>query len=94
MSCSRYCLPSSFPPHACIAAQYVLPLDPADLNGPEADDKLHNPDPLRDRKNDKGGHILTGRGFMNLGCIFILTMGILTLLYVAATSHHFLLITD
>ena len=31
---------------------------------------------------------------MNLGCIFILTMGILTLLYVAATSHHFLLITD
>ncbi|KAI0735053.1 glycoside hydrolase family 16 protein [Earliella scabrosa] len=62
-----------------ISDKYVLPLDPADLNGPEADDKLHNPDPLRDRKNDKGGHILTGRGFMNLGCIFILTMGILTL---------------
>ncbi|KAI0801193.1 glycoside hydrolase family 16 protein [Fomes fomentarius] len=49
------------------------------LNGPEADDKLHNPDPVRDRRNDQGGSIITGRGLMNLGCIFILATAILAL---------------
>ena len=35
----------------------------------EADDFLHNPDPLRDRKFDRGGTIFTARGLENLGCI-------------------------
>ena len=36
---------------------------------------------MRDRKHDMGGHIWTSRGFMNLGCIFILVAGIMALLY-------------
>ena len=40
-------------------SQFVLPLDPAEFNVPEADDKLHNPDPSRDRRSDKGGSVLT-----------------------------------
>ena len=59
-----------------------MPFDATYTDGPEADDKLHNPDPARDHKNDKGGSILTGRGLMNLGCIFILATGIVALLYV------------
>ncbi|RDX55786.1 glycoside hydrolase family 16 protein [Lentinus brumalis] len=58
---------------------YVLPLNPNYTDGPEADDKLHNPDPKRDHKSDKGGSVMTGRGLMNLGCIFILAAGIVAL---------------
>ncbi|KAI0756923.1 glycoside hydrolase family 16 protein [Daedaleopsis nitida] len=65
--------------HPSISEKFVLPLDPGYLNGPEADDKLHNPDPARDRKSDRGGSILTGRGLMNLGCVFILTAVIVAL---------------
>ncbi|PAV22081.1 beta-glucan synthesis-associated [Pyrrhoderma noxium] len=45
----------------------------------EPDDYLHNPDPRRDRKLDKGGSVFTGRGFANLGCLFILAAGLVTL---------------
>lgn len=48
----------------------------------EPDDFLHNPDPRRDRKNDKGGNVFTTRGLTNLGCLFVLAAGIVTLLYV------------
>ncbi|KAG8956785.1 hypothetical protein FRC04_000263 [Tulasnella sp. 424] len=37
--------------------------------GSATDDWLHNPDPKRDRKNDKGGTIFTRRGLANVGCI-------------------------
>lgn len=46
----------------------------------EPDDYLHNPDPTRDLKSDRGGHIFTSRGIANLGCLFILAAGIMTLL--------------
>ncbi|KIJ39366.1 glycoside hydrolase family 16 protein [Sphaerobolus stellatus SS14] len=49
------------------------------VNQQEPDDYLHNPDPKRDRKNDKGGTILTTRGIANLGCLFILVAGLTTL---------------
>ncbi|KAI0724623.1 glycoside hydrolase family 16 protein [Cerioporus squamosus] len=65
--------------HPSISDKYVLPLDPHYVDGPEADDKLHNPDPVRDHRSDKGGSIVTGRGLMNLGCIFILAAGIVAL---------------
>lgn len=52
------------------------------MNVPEPDDYLHNPDPRRDRKNDRGGHIFTARGIANLGCLFILAAGCLMLLCV------------
>jgi beta-glucan synthesis-associated protein KRE6 len=45
----------------------------------EPDDDLHNPDPTRDLKNDRGGHIFTGRGIANLGCLFVLSASALTL---------------
>ncbi len=52
-------------------------------DGREPDDHLHTPDPVRDRKVDKGGSILTCRGFVNIGFVLVLGLGILMLLYVA-----------
>ncbi|OSX67481.1 glycoside hydrolase family 16 protein [Postia placenta MAD-698-R-SB12] len=82
---SRYApsTPHSIPPS--ISDKFSLSPDPsswgADLSPghPEDDDFLHNPDPRRDRKNDKGGNIFTYRGITNLGCLFILAVGIVTL---------------
>ncbi|KZS95716.1 glycoside hydrolase family 16 protein [Sistotremastrum niveocremeum HHB9708] len=68
-----------------ISDKYDLSPDPslwgADLNPnhSEPDDYLHNPDPKRDRKNDKGGTILTSRGIANLGCLVILGAALITL---------------
>ncbi|KAH9944283.1 glycoside hydrolase family 16 protein [Epithele typhae] len=70
---------------ASLSDKYSLSPDPrswgADLSvdTPEQDDFLHNPDPRRDRKSDKGGHIFTSRGLANLGCMLILGAGMLTL---------------
>lgn len=58
------------------------------VNQQEPDDYLHNPDPKRDRKNDKGGTIFTARGLMNLGCLLFLAAGMITLL----CALHFLLV--
>ena len=69
--------------------QFSLSPDPASWGAdvragqPEEDDVLHNPDPRRDRSQDKGGNIFTGRGLGNLGCLFVLVAAIVTLLYVA-----------
>ncbi|KAI6009785.1 hypothetical protein BKA83DRAFT_4070202, partial [Pisolithus microcarpus] len=60
--------------------QYALKPNPAEwgsaaltMSTPEPDDDLHNPDPRRDLKNDRGGHIFTARGIANLGaCSFSL----------------------
>lgn len=52
------------------------------MNDPESDDYLHNPDPRRDRINDRGGTIFTSRGLGNLGCLFLLALGCLMLLWV------------
>lgn len=48
-------------------------------NERESDDYLHNPDPRRDRKNDKGGTIFTTRGFANLGCLVFLCLALVAL---------------
>jgi hypothetical protein len=55
---------------------------------PEPDDYLHDPDPKRDRKSDKGGTICTGRGIANLGCLFILASGMLMLLCVLLFNNY------
>jgi hypothetical protein len=75
-----------------IAVQFSLAPDPsswgADLGSTaaEPDDYLHNPDPRRDRKHDSGGTICTPRGIANLGCLALLALGLLALLYVVRTS--------
>lgn len=51
---------------------------------------LHNPDPNRDRDNDRGGHIFTARGIGNLGCLFILVAGITMLFAGYPILSHFL----
>lgn len=52
----------------------------AGLDGnPEADDYLHNPDPKRDRKNDRGGTVFTSRGLANIGCLVLLLTCLITL---------------
>ncbi|KAG8933412.1 hypothetical protein FRC01_009408 [Tulasnella sp. 417] len=48
-------------------------------SGPEPDDYIHNPDPRRDRKNDRGGTVFTQRGVANLGCLIFLTVGLVAL---------------
>lgn len=69
-----------------VCRQFSLAPDPREwgaalsMNVAEPDDILHNPDPKRDRRNDRGGTIFTARGLANLGCLFILVAGILTLL--------------
>lgn len=45
----------------------------------EPDDELHNPDPRRDHRIDRGGSIFTARGILNLGCLAILSLGLLML---------------
>lgn len=68
-----------------ISDKFSLSPDPASwggnvaLNHPEPDDYLHNPDPKRDRKNDRGGTIFTIRGLENVGCILILVLALITL---------------
>jgi len=56
----------------------------------EPDDYLHNPDPTRDLKNDRGGPIFTGRGVLNLGCLFVVAAGIITLFGGYPIISHFL----
>lgn len=60
------------------------------MNEVEPDDYLHNPNPRRDRKNDKGGNIFTSRGIANLGCLFILVTGLLMLFAGFPLLQHFL----
>lgn len=68
-----------------ISDKFSLSPDPsswgADIspNHAEPDDYLHNPDPRRDRKNDRGGNVFTYRGLTNLGCLLVLVAGIVTL---------------
>lgn len=68
-----------------LSDKYSLGADPAvwgaslHVEDKEPDDYLHNPDPRRDKKYDAGGTIFTARGIANLGCIFILGAGIVTL---------------
>lgn len=57
------------------------------INIREDDDYLHNPDPRRDRNLDRGGTIFSVRGCMNLGCLLILGLGFMTLLYVIIISY-------
>jgi beta-glucan synthesis-associated protein KRE6 len=67
-------------------AQFSLSADPAawgaavDLSSSEPDDYLHNPDPKRDKKSDRSGSVLTARGLVNLGCLIVLILAIITLL--------------
>lgn len=53
---------------------------PLDMRTPEPDDDLHNPSATRDRKWDSRGSIMTKRGVLNLGCLAVLTVGLLMLL--------------
>lgn len=68
-----------------LSDKYSLSPDPSTwgahlmMDQPENDDHLHNPDPRRDHRSDKGGHIFTARGLANLGCLAILCAGIVTL---------------
>lgn len=58
-----------------MSAKFSLSPDPSSWGAPvnmdftENDDFLHNPDPRRDRRIDKGGTIFTVRGLANLGCL-------------------------
>ncbi|KAJ3507620.1 hypothetical protein NLJ89_g6200 [Agrocybe chaxingu] len=52
---------------------------PLDMQTSEPDDYLHNPDPRRDKVSDRGGTIVTTRGLANLGCLFILSAGLVML---------------
>jgi beta-glucanase (GH16 family) len=59
------------------------------LSDKEPDDYLHNPDPRRDRINDRGGSIFTARGTANLGCLSLLIIGCLGLFAGYPLAVHF-----
>ncbi|KAI0257679.1 beta-glucan synthesis-associated [Lactifluus subvellereus] len=48
-------------------------------NYTEPDDYLHNPDPRRDKDNDRGRNIFTWRGLSNLGCLAVLILALIAL---------------
>jgi hypothetical protein len=50
------------------------------MDEPEDDDWLHNEDP---KEKMGAGSILTFRGLMNLGCLFVIASCCLMLLYVS-----------
>ncbi|KAL0566865.1 hypothetical protein V5O48_015130 [Marasmius crinis-equi] len=68
-----------------IHSQYSLAPDPKEWGTSltpsfrEEDDMLHNPDPVRDTKKGGRGSLFTSRGFVNLGCVAILVIGLLAL---------------
>lgn len=68
-----------------ISDKFSLSPDPSSwgatlaMNLEEPDDELHNPDPRRDRNNDRGGSVFTYRGLTNLGCLIFLAVGMVTL---------------
>uniref|UniRef100_A0A0W0FM02 GH16 domain-containing protein n=1 Tax=Moniliophthora roreri TaxID=221103 RepID=A0A0W0FM02_MONRR len=68
---------------ASASDKYSLPPDPHawgnDLSAVDPDDHLHTPDPKRDMKNDGGGTIFSARGIENLGCLFLLMTGLMSL---------------
>ncbi|KAF9462095.1 beta-glucan synthesis-associated protein-domain-containing protein [Collybia nuda] len=78
-----------------ISDKFSLSPDPAvwgsavSLGQQEPDDDLHNPDPRRDRENDFGSNIFTYRGLTNLGCIFILGLGLIALFAGYPLISHF-----
>ncbi|QRW07384.1 glycoside hydrolase family 16 protein [Ceratobasidium sp. AG-Ba] len=60
-------------------------------NRPEADDDLHTPDPRRDRRVDlHAGSVFTPRGFLNLGCLALLTVGLVALFAIYPFLSYFL----
>ncbi|KAL1680245.1 glycoside hydrolase family 16 protein [Schizophyllum commune] len=78
--------PQARPPNAANSEKFNLDADPllwgADniMRGHrEADDSIHNPDPRRDKVIDRGSSIFTGRGFMNLGFLVLLLLGMFAL---------------
>ncbi|KAJ3516017.1 hypothetical protein NLJ89_g1393 [Agrocybe chaxingu] len=68
-----------------LSDKYSLSPSPASWGMPlhmsvsEPDDFLHNPDPRRDRSNDRGGNIFTMRGLANLGCLSLLIVALVML---------------
>ncbi|ELU38867.1 glycoside hydrolase family 16 protein [Rhizoctonia solani AG-1 IA] len=64
------------------SSKYSLSPDPARWDSHmlnEPDDELHRPDPRRDRKLDSAGTLFTARGIVNLGCLIILALGLISL---------------
>ncbi|CAK9780700.1 unnamed protein product [Cutaneotrichosporon oleaginosum] len=76
---SRLSAPRSTSTHGTRAGATSSASDGWGWNDPEADDYLHNPDPKRDRKNDRGGSIFTLRGIVNIGCLVLLLLCLITL---------------
>ncbi|KAL4242135.1 SKN1/KRE6 family protein [Abortiporus biennis] len=78
-----------------ISDKFALAPDPSswggnlDVNFREPDDYLHNPDPRRDYKTDKGGTIFTVRGIANLGCLLILGLAMTMLFAGFPIVSHF-----
>lgn len=62
-----------FVPNTTTMPQYLWDKDP------DIDDALHNPDPVKDAKLDRGFVLFSARGWMNAGALVILVAGLLLL---------------
>ncbi|KAJ2918539.1 hypothetical protein MD484_g1808, partial [Candolleomyces efflorescens] len=82
--------------NSSIAEKYSLAASPKtwgtplDMQTREPDDDLHNPSSARDRFSDRGGAVFSKRGFVNLGCLMILALGLLMLFGGYPVLTHFL----
>lgn len=78
---SRSNTPNDPPPQGYFTSKYSLAAHPSAwgsealyMHQREPDDYLHNPDPKRDVTIDRGGHIFTSRGIVNVGCLVTLVL--------------------
>ncbi|EIW78258.1 glycoside hydrolase family 16 protein [Coniophora puteana RWD-64-598 SS2] len=84
--------------HGTVADKFSLSADPATwgvnvmpgAGYEEPDDYLHEPDPKRDRKADRGGSIFTFRGLTNLGFLLVLVACLLGLFAGYPLAHYFI----
>lgn len=61
-----------------------------DTKDPDLDDPLHNPDPMQDAALDSSFTFCSARGWANVGTLFVLVVGLVTLFAGYPIIHYFL----
>ncbi|KAG1715715.1 hypothetical protein ID866_1431 [Astraeus odoratus] len=60
-----------------------------DTKDPDLDDALHNPDPVQDAALDSSFTLYSARGWLNVGTLFVLVVGLMTLFAGYPIIHYF-----
>ncbi|KAG2338056.1 hypothetical protein BDR05DRAFT_1044675 [Suillus weaverae] len=65
-----------------------------DIQDPDLDDALHNPNPVNNAALDSSFTIFSARGWANTSALFILVVGLITLFARYPIIHYFPLATN